>query len=65
MSRSVGGGGYRVGMCGRYANSKSSPSMAALFDAADLIAFDDIGVLTILLTAFYLGAIAVGNYRYR
>ncbi|MDA1365304.1 SOS response-associated peptidase [Glycomyces algeriensis] len=25
-------------MCGRYANSKSSPSMAALFDAADLIA---------------------------
>jgi putative SOS response-associated peptidase YedK len=25
-------------MCGRYANSKSSPSMAALFDAEDLIA---------------------------
>ncbi|WP_091044900.1 SOS response-associated peptidase [Glycomyces sambucus] len=25
-------------MCGRYANSKSSPSMAALFDASDLIA---------------------------
>ncbi|MDA1362073.1 SOS response-associated peptidase [Glycomyces luteolus] len=25
-------------MCGRYANSKSSPDMAALFDAADLIA---------------------------
>jgi hypothetical protein len=34
-------------------------------DAAGLIAFDDVGVLTILLTAFYLAAIAVGNYRYR
>ena len=34
-------------------------------DAADLIAYDDIGLPTALLAAVYMVAIAVGNKRYR